>query len=103
MLLIVRRKNRRTRRETRSSATLSTTNLTWAEPGTKPGLHVERPPTNLLSHGTAHAKNIILIQFVYDRCILLKYGLNVIVGGVQKGHNAFQSSAEQPSVLWRIL
>jgi hypothetical protein len=41
--------NRRTRRETCPSATLSTTNPTW----TDPGLCSERPTTNRLSHGAA--------------------------------------------------
>jgi hypothetical protein len=35
------------------SATLSTTNPTWIDPGANPGLCGERPATNRLSHGTA--------------------------------------------------
>jgi hypothetical protein len=35
------------------SATLSTTNLTWTDPGTNSDLRGERLATNLLSHGTA--------------------------------------------------
>jgi hypothetical protein len=35
------------------SATLSTTNLTWTDPGSNTGLHVWRPAANRLSHGTA--------------------------------------------------
>jgi hypothetical protein len=35
------------------SATLSTTNPTWIDPGANPGLRGERPGTNRLSHGTA--------------------------------------------------
>jgi hypothetical protein len=35
------------------SATLSTTNHTWIDPGANPGLRGERPATNRLSHGTA--------------------------------------------------
>jgi hypothetical protein len=42
-----------TRRKTCLSATLSTTNLTWTDPGSNPGLRGERPATNRLSHGTA--------------------------------------------------
>jgi hypothetical protein len=45
--------NRSTRRKTCPSATLFTTNPTWTEPGSNPGLRGERPATNLLSHGTA--------------------------------------------------
>jgi hypothetical protein len=35
------------------SATLSTTNPTWIDPGANPGVRGERPATNRLSHGTA--------------------------------------------------
>jgi hypothetical protein len=35
------------------SATLSTTNPTWIDPGANPDLRGERPATNRLSHGTA--------------------------------------------------
>jgi hypothetical protein len=45
--------NRRTRRKTCPSATLSTTNPAWIEPGANPGLRGERPASNDLSHGTA--------------------------------------------------
>jgi hypothetical protein len=40
------------------SATLSTTNPTWIDPGSNPGLHGERPATNRLSHGTASGQSI---------------------------------------------
>jgi hypothetical protein len=43
-----------TRRKTCPSATLSTTNPTWTDPGSKPGLRGVRPATNPLSHGTAY-------------------------------------------------
>jgi hypothetical protein len=45
--------NRSTRRKTCPSATLSTTNPTWADPGSNPGLRGGRPTANRLSHGTA--------------------------------------------------
>jgi hypothetical protein len=35
------------------STILSTTNPTWTDPGSNPGLRGERPATNRLSHGTA--------------------------------------------------
>jgi hypothetical protein len=44
--------NRRTGRKSCPSATLPTTNLTWIDPGTNPGLRGQRPATNDLSHGT---------------------------------------------------
>jgi hypothetical protein len=46
--------NQSTRRKTCPSATLSTTNPTWTDPGSNPGLRGERPATNRLSHGTAN-------------------------------------------------
>jgi hypothetical protein len=46
--------NRSTRGKSCRSATLSTTNPTWTDPGLNPGLRGERPATNRLSHGTAH-------------------------------------------------
>jgi hypothetical protein len=46
--------NRSTRGKTSPSATLSTTNSTWTDPGSNPGLRSERPATNRLSHGTAN-------------------------------------------------
>jgi hypothetical protein len=45
-------KKRRTRRKTCHSATLSTTNPTWIDPGANPSLRGERPATNRLRHGT---------------------------------------------------
>jgi hypothetical protein len=45
--------NRRTRRKTCPSATLSTTNPAWIDPVANPGLRGERPATNDLSHVTA--------------------------------------------------
>jgi hypothetical protein len=51
--MILRGENRRTRRKTCPSATLSTTKPTWIDPGANPGLRVERPATNDLSHDTA--------------------------------------------------
>jgi hypothetical protein len=49
----------RTRRKTCPSVTLSTTNPTWTDPGSNPGLRGERPATNRISHGTAIASNIL--------------------------------------------
>jgi hypothetical protein len=45
--------NRSTRRKSCPSITLSTTNLTWNDLGSSPGLRGERPATNRLSHSTA--------------------------------------------------
>jgi hypothetical protein len=45
--------NRSTRGETCPSATLSTTNSTWTDPGLNPGLRGESPGTNRLKRGTA--------------------------------------------------
>jgi hypothetical protein len=51
--MIMAAENRRTQRKTCPSATLSTTNPTWIDPGANPGLHGERAATNHLSHGMA--------------------------------------------------
>jgi hypothetical protein len=40
------------------SATLSTTNPTWTDPGLNPGLRGERLATNRLSHGTANTPKL---------------------------------------------
>jgi hypothetical protein len=45
--------NRSTRVKTCPSATLSTTNPTWTDPGSNPGLRGGRLAANRLSHGTA--------------------------------------------------
>jgi hypothetical protein len=50
---ILKGENRRTRRKSCPSATLSTTNPTWIDPGVNPGLRGERSATNDLSHGMA--------------------------------------------------
>jgi hypothetical protein len=42
--------DRSIRGKTCPSATLSTTNPTWTEPGSNPDLRGERPATNRLSH-----------------------------------------------------
>jgi hypothetical protein len=47
--------NRRTRGKSCPSATLSTTNPTWTDPGSNPCLRGGRPAANRLSHGTARA------------------------------------------------
>jgi hypothetical protein len=51
--MILTGENRWTRWKTCPSATLSTTNPTWIDPGANPDLRGERPATNDLSHGTA--------------------------------------------------
>jgi hypothetical protein len=45
--------NRRTRGKTCPSATLSTTNPIWTDPGSNPALRGGRPAANRLNHGTA--------------------------------------------------
>jgi hypothetical protein len=53
-----------TPRKTCPSANLSTTNPTWTDPGSNPGLRSGRPATNSLSHGTA----IVLVRFLHTTC-----------------------------------
>jgi hypothetical protein len=57
--------NRRTRRKTCPSATLSTTNPTWIFPGANPGLRGEMPATTDLSHSTATISTSILSFHLY--------------------------------------
>jgi hypothetical protein len=66
--MILTGKNRRTRRKTCPSATLSTTNPTQIDPGANPGFRGERPATNDLSHGTAYTNHYInhYISLFYD-------------------------------------
>jgi hypothetical protein len=45
--------NRSTRGKPCPSATLSTSNPTWTDPGLNPGFRGGRPAANRLSHGTA--------------------------------------------------
>jgi hypothetical protein len=51
--MILTRANRRTRRKTCPSATFSTKNSTWIDPGANPVLCREWSATSRLSHGTA--------------------------------------------------
>jgi hypothetical protein len=48
------------------NATLSTTNPTWPDVGSKPGRRGGKQATNRLSYGTAHVY-ICLYAFVYAR------------------------------------
>jgi hypothetical protein len=57
--IILTGKNRRTRRKTCPSATLSTTNPTCTDPDANPGLRGERPATNELSHDTARGHSVV--------------------------------------------
>jgi hypothetical protein len=69
------RGNKIIRRETWQSATLSTTNIMWPEPGANPSLNGERPATNRLSHGVVLRNYLTLMQnktfnFIFGRFIL---------------------------------
>ena len=61
---------RGTRGKPRPSATLSTTNPTWNDPGSNPDLRGERPATNRLSHCTALDPRLRL-RGHWDRSALL--------------------------------
>jgi hypothetical protein len=54
------RGNRNTRRKTCPSATLSTTNPTWPDPGSNPGCRGEKPATNRLSYGNWDIDSLIV-------------------------------------------
>jgi hypothetical protein len=57
--MILTGENRRTGRKTCPSATLSTTNPTWIDPGENTGLRCERPATNDLSPGTVRVVSLL--------------------------------------------
>jgi hypothetical protein len=60
----LRGENRSTRRKTCPSATLSTTNATWTDPGSNQGLCVGRPAINRLGHSTAQQYVLIFTVFI---------------------------------------
>jgi hypothetical protein len=61
-----------TRRKTCPSATLSTTNPTWTDPGSNTGLRSGRPATNRLSHGTVlPCSYLIHTGFISNYCTKL--------------------------------
>jgi hypothetical protein len=60
--------NRSNRGRTCPSATLSSTNSTWTDPGSNLGLCCERPATNRLSHGTAKSWTILSGRIIYLPC-----------------------------------
>jgi hypothetical protein len=62
-------KNRSTRGKTCPSATLSTTNPTWTDPGSNPGFRDGRPATNRLSHGSAQIVILIFRAIVIPNLI----------------------------------
>jgi hypothetical protein len=59
--MILTEEDRRTWRETSQNATLSTTNLTWTEPGANPGLRVRRSAISL-NHGTVSMACILIFM-----------------------------------------
>jgi hypothetical protein len=67
--IILTGENRRTRRKTCPSATLSTTNPTWIYPGANPGLSGERPATNDLSLGTALGLDVGLVARLFTHVL----------------------------------
>jgi hypothetical protein len=54
--------NRSTRGKTCLSSTLSTTNPTWTDPGSNPGLSGARPAANRLRHGTAKKLYLLVLR-----------------------------------------
>jgi hypothetical protein len=58
--------NQTAQRKTCLSVTLSTTNPTWTDLSTNPGLCGEKPATNHLSYGTAN--QLIYIKLSTESC-----------------------------------
>jgi hypothetical protein len=63
--------SRSTRSKTYPSATLSTTNPTWTDPGANQGLRGEKPSTNHLSHGTASNDVTSLVKITTKYFVLI--------------------------------
>jgi hypothetical protein len=59
--------NRSTRGKTCPCATLSTTNPTWTNPGSNPGLRGGRPAANRLSHGTAFFQHYLTKGATFEK------------------------------------
>jgi hypothetical protein len=57
--------NQSTRGNTCPSATLFTTNPTWTDPVSNPGLRGDRPSTNRPSHGTEILKRRTVLKLVF--------------------------------------
>jgi hypothetical protein len=60
--------NRNTREKTCPSATLSTRNPTWTDPGSNPGLRGGRSATNRLSDGTASRASYVSHLQEFQSC-----------------------------------
>jgi hypothetical protein len=67
--------NRSIRGKNCPSATLSTKNPTWIDPGSNPGLSGERPATNRLSHGTA-CDGLDLLMSHKSACVTVSLRMN---------------------------
>jgi hypothetical protein len=80
--------NRRTRGKTCPSATLSTTNPTWTDPGSNPALSGGRPAANRLSHGTAFYRP--LLRGMQLTCTAWVESLNTWDDGRRKTYKACQ-------------
>jgi hypothetical protein len=73
--MILTGENRSIRGKTCPSATSSTTNPKWTDPGSNPGLCGGRAATNRLSHGTALVLVLLVKLSAYrpdDCCVSLK-------------------------------
>jgi hypothetical protein len=93
------RENRRTRRKTCPTATLSTINPAWIDPVANPGPRGERPVTNDLSHGTAlsltYLYNVKCDSIPAKSCNLIVFPVNIVLQIVK-----IDSRHEFPGVWW---
>jgi hypothetical protein len=84
-----------TRGKTCPSATLPTTNPTWTDPGSNPGLRGGRPATNRLSYGTA------LTRGVAGRWrVVLSCGPGAVIFSVCRGWRMRQISGNGRREAW---
>jgi hypothetical protein len=103
--------NRSTRGKTCPSATLSTINPTWTEPGSNPGIRSNRPATNRLSHGTATTWPLPVL-YMYLFPLLLTPRLSGSTPAEARRHTATRSTAaaicmstprpHQPTLHWAL-
>ena len=68
------------------SATLSTTNPTWADPGSNLGLRCDRLATNSLSHGTAQLLNTYKITCRSDTLTMTGEVIQICPGVKEFSH-----------------
>jgi hypothetical protein len=84
--------NRSTRGKICSRATLSTTNPTWTDPGSNPGLRDGRPAANRLSYGTAHIETLMSQVVSFFKVLVPELCIGVVLVFVFRPYPKFHHS-----------